>query len=231
MADITVSISGSSASSNPGGGVSIIGGSGGGARRPGGAPTRSSRSATPKVTNTIVPSNRRTMNPALTTKKSLAKESLLPDYEDEDMQVSPRKPLCKRSRLPWTTIVTWLNFLLIIVVLISFTIYWATAPKAHARHITPIMMSGESAQKLNSVSFVMKPDKDSGGKYMTLPVDVDLKDMIHFEVCCAVQNFFFCNVATKNLGVSAYVTNTKTAVVQIIHDDMLGAECKLMWSQ
>jgi len=152
------------------------------------------------------------------------------DDEDDDNDGDDRK--FSRS-FGITRTLTWINFGLLIVLLTCVIIYLATTTTAHA----PLPLQPPQVRITATVSsvipFTLVPDSKSANRYMTLPLTnvSNMKDVLHFQVCCNVRQFFLCGPVTKNLGVTAYLTTEKTAIIQIIHDDMIGAACKLFWTQ
>lgn len=196
--------------------------------QPGGVTIGSSSGRRSRTKQQLLP---RTILPIQRSRVSIPKKEVL--LEEHDVN-SPRKSMCARQTVSFTGILTWVNFVILIVLIIFVTIYWATSPPPTNIIVTPTNRIKQITPISNTVMdtvipFKLTPDKDSNGKYMTIPINVDIKDLRHFECCCIVQDFFFCGMVMKNLGVSGYLTNTNTAVVQIIHEDMLNAQCKLIF--
>ena len=81
--------------------------------------------------------------------------------------------------------------------------------------------------------FTLQPDANTNEKIQTLTnLDILFDQVILYDVCCMHQVYFVCRTSNvKNIGVDAYLTSNKSAMVMIIHPDMVGARCVLMWTQ
>ena len=67
---------------------------------------------------------------------------------------------------------------------------------------------------------------------MAIPnLTLTFERLIRYDVCCTLQAYFVCRSVLKNIGIEAYVTSERTAIVNIIHTDMIGAKCVLMWTE
>lgn len=144
------------------------------------------------------------------------------DEGDEDEPKSPRKST------NIIRIVTWINLCLVLLLIIFIAIYMATQPARYVKQAAPTLEASPSS----SLSFTLIPDKDSANQHMTLSLattNINIKQVQHFQVCCVVQKTYVCGPINKKTGVTAYLTSEKTAVVQIVSDEMIGSACKLMW--
>lgn len=73
---------------------------------------------------------------------------------------------------------------------------------------------------------------DNNSRTMTLPLqNLTFERLIRYDVCCAHQAYFVCRSVLKNIGVEAYLTSEKNAVILLIHPDMVGARCVIMWTE
>lgn len=81
--------------------------------------------------------------------------------------------------------------------------------------------------------FTLQPDANTNDKIQVLTnLQLTLENVIVYDVCCMHQVYFVCRTSNvKNVGVDAYLTSNKSAMVLIIHPDMVGARCVLRWTE
>lgn len=85
--------------------------------------------------------------------------------------------------------------------------------------------------------FTLQPDENTNGRLQTIqitsPDNFTVDQILSYDVCCMQASFYVCRnlPGIKNIGVDAYfdVIN-KRLVVQVIHADMVGAKCNLLWN-
>jgi hypothetical protein len=82
------------------------------------------------------------------------------------------------------------------------------------------------------VPFTLQPENNNNSRIMTIPLQsLTFERLIRYDVCCTHQAYFVCRSALKNIGVEAYLTSEKNAVIVVIHPDMVGARCVIMWTE
>lgn len=82
------------------------------------------------------------------------------------------------------------------------------------------------------VPFTLQPENNNNSRIMTIPLQsLTFERLIRYDVCCTHQAYFVCRSVLKNIGVEAYLTSEKNAVVVVIHPDMVGARCVIMWTE
>lgn len=82
------------------------------------------------------------------------------------------------------------------------------------------------------VPFTLQPENNNNSRIMTIPLQsLTFERLIRYDVCCTHQAYFVCRSVLKNIGVEAYLTSEKNAVIVVIHPDMVGARCVIMWTE
>ncbi|MBX9636409.1 MAG: hypothetical protein K2Q45_02520 [Nitrosomonas sp.] len=155
---------------------------------------------------------------------------------------SPREKLhvcnvCGNGSGSSKIVLIFILFFCILVWLIILTclhVFAATAAPpngAPAAAVAPVLDVARNTAKYE-VPFVLQPDANSNNRIMTLTnLALSFERIIRYDVCCTLQAYFVCRSVMKNIGIEAYVTTDKTAVVTIIHNDMIGAKCMFMWTE
>ena len=114
-------------------------------------------------------------------------------------------------------------FTIIIVFIIIFT----------SRSTTAHTIELKRDQNKWEIMFNLIPDDTStGGRIMTLSLRTMVFDRLQrYDLCCFQQSIYACRSITKNVGADCYLTRDKTAVITIGHPELVGARCKIMWTE
>ena len=113
-------------------------------------------------------------------------------------------------------------------------IFSGTIPSSSSssNSIVPIIEKNSRDTLKFEIPFTLQADANSNGRIMTLPVtNLTFERLIRYDVCCTHQAYFVCRSVLKNVGVDAYLTSEKNVVIIIIHPDMVGARCVVMWTE
>jgi hypothetical protein len=133
--------------------------------------------------------------------------------------------------------------LITIIVLFVFTFAWlltltllhvfstTTTTTSVVSAIAPVIERNARDTLKFEVPFTLQLS-DNNSRTMTLPLqNLTFERLIRYDVCCAHQAYFVCRSVLKNIGVEAYLTSEKNAVILLIHPDMVGARCVIMWTE
>lgn len=135
--------------------------------------------------------------------------------------------LARRSNLLMYICFGWLCLLTIL-----FLVHWIllSAPTSANVSVAPPILEVKRDQSKWHLPFNLTPDEHSNGRIVTLPVPrLNFDKLLRYDVCCRSGQYFVCRAISKNLGMDAYVTKDKKAVMQVPHPDMIGAQCVFMW--
>lgn len=135
--------------------------------------------------------------------------------------------------------------LITIIVLFVFTFAWLlTLTLLHAfssngsggggssSAIVPVIERNTRDTLKFEVPFTLQPENNNNSRIMTIPLQsLTFERLIRYDVCCTHQAYFVCRSVLKNIGVEAYLTSEKNAVIVVIHPDMVGARCVIMWTE
>jgi len=127
---------------------------------------------------------------------------------------------------------------LLVAWLIVLTVLVARPPQTAAvlGAITPILERDESRHARFKFSFTLQPDEGSSRLQtlqITNPDDFNLEQVLVYEVCCFHTGLFVCRTmaGVKNIGIDAYFSGAKSLIVHIVHPEMVGAKCNLLWTR
>ncbi len=161
------------------------------------------------------------------------------DYEGEDdiqLAASPRKRsiVYKNFRETFScfsfAIFVWMCILTLLI--LYHVVFGGFSSAAAARNGLVPVIEAKKDQSRYDVPFTLVPDESSKGRVMTLTLkQMVFERLVRYDVCCFQQSYFLCRSTTKNLGVECLMTKDKTALINVIHPDMVGARCTLMWSE
>lgn len=130
-------------------------------------------------------------------------------------------------------IFVWLSMLTLFIVyhLLYAAPAAASSLLARADALVPVIEAKKDHTRWD-VPFTLVPDEGSLGRLMTLPLKQLVFDrLVRYDVCCFQQIYFSCRSATKNLGVECLIAKDRGALINVLHPDMVGARCVLMWSE
>lgn len=130
------------------------------------------------------------------------------------------------------SVFVWLCLLtLFIVYHLVFAAATSTSRGAAAAALVPVIEAKKDHTRWD-VPFTIVPDEGSSGRLMTLPLKQLVFDrLVRYDVCCFQQSYFVCRAATKNIGVECLIAKDRGALINVVHPDMVGARCVLMWSE
>ena len=148
------------------------------------------------------------------------------------------KPTCTRGKEVYILVGAICMALIWLIVLTVYVAVWHSplpSPPAAgtATKIQPILESS-SIKRHFKFPFTLQPDDGSNGRIQTLQIVAEhftVENVLTYDVCCANVSFFVCRTSAgiKNIGVDAYLSGERSLIVNIIHPDMVGAKCNLLW--
>ncbi len=147
--------------------------------------------------------------------------------------ISPRRKTYRiREPFSWSIFIGFAWLAVVTLFIIIHTLF-ASPPIASLtdRAIVPLIEMKKESNKYE-LAFNLVPDEGTKGKLLTVMLpQMIFENVIRYDVCCYQSNYYLCRAITRNLGVDAYLTKDKTAVIQVIHPDMTGARCTIMWNE
>lgn len=221
--------------------LSISGGGGGGKNKSGGQPLRKYPFPVKPGAKPPAPS------PSQPMKKRMPPNKAVVAVEEDDPEdnahfigdpISPRRKTYRvKEPFSWVVLGGFIWLTLITIFVIVHTVFAAPTAVAVgdssivAKAIVPLIEMKKESNKFD-VAFNLVPEEGTKGKLMTLALQqMTFESVIRYDVCCYQSNYYMCRSITRNLGVDAYLTKDKTAVIHVIHPDMTGARCTIMWNE
>lgn len=123
---------------------------------------------------------------------------------------------------------------LIFVLFVLVGVVFLTQPGTTQPVIPPpnVRMNSVSHEK----SFTLIPSEGSMDKHMVLsPLILDYDTLQTYDLCCYKKNGYVCRMVMKNMGVDAVIEKSTEGkiygLIVIQHPDMIGARCKLFWTE
>jgi hypothetical protein len=135
-----------------------------------------------------------------------------------------------RPRFEWSVLIIYV-WLLSVTLFMLFQFVFPVGSVTATKAIAP-MIELKKDQNKYEVAFNLIPDSNTNGRVMNLSLPQMVFDrLIRYDVCCAIQAYYVCRAVTRNLGVDCFLNKDKMAVINILHPDMVGARCTLLWNE
>jgi len=169
-----------------------------------------------------------------------------PSRKPSDELLPPQSATTHTPRKAWGA-ARWalLNSGAIVALAVAGAVYVALHAHAQTQPQPQTQAFGASVQPLGPpevreaggaprrVAFTLVPAPESAGKWMRLGPQPAMRfaRLLHYDVCCFAKTAFVCRSATRSLAVEAYISDTREVTVHVMHPDMVGARCRLTWTE
>lgn len=174
----------------------------------------------------IIPSKKKFLHPGRPSKVTFSKE--VKEEEEEGEEKDDAEELLevvepKYFRFTSLRLLVWINFILVILLMISFLVYILTRSPTH-----PSLKSVdeyESGKKM--LLFNLVPDKESNERWAIISLkssEIDVHKLEDIWVCCTKDSIYSCD----GYHVSFFLEK-KEAKISIKHPNQIGSTCRLFW--
>lgn len=143
----------------------------------------------------------------------------------------PRRYCCAENAL--RAVLPYVNFAAIAVVFVCIIAY-----RGPAAPLEPPPPPGPRRDGGGGVVAFNLIPTDKAAKTMKLSLrgtGIAFERLVHYDVCCYQARVFVCRGVTKNMAVDCVIERDEGsavyALVLVNHVDMVGARCKLIWTE
>lgn len=132
----------------------------------------------------------------------------------------------KYFRFTSLRLLVWINFILVILLMISFLVYILTRSPTHPSLKSVDEYEGGGGGK-KMLLFNLVPDKESNERWAIISLkssEIDVHKLEDIWVCCTKDSIYSCD----GYHVSFFLEK-KEAKISIKHPNQIGSTCRLFW--